>query len=36
LQEIGAIWREDGAALNPHLGKTGLVFALLLSIGVLL
>lgn len=38
-REIRAIWREDGGALNPHLGRTaglGLVFALLLSAGFLL
>lgn len=37
--EIKAIWTVDGAALNPHLGKTaliGLAFALLLSAGFLL
>ncbi|WP_233595701.1 1,4-dihydroxy-2-naphthoate octaprenyltransferase, partial [Corallococcus sp. CA031C] len=38
-KEIRAIWKEDGSALNPHLGKTaglGLVFSLLLSAGFLL
>ncbi|NOK31738.1 1,4-dihydroxy-2-naphthoate octaprenyltransferase [Corallococcus exercitus] len=37
VKQIRAIWREDGSALNPHLGKTaalGLVFALLLSAGL--
>lgn len=37
VMQIRAIWREDGGALNPHLGKTaalGLVFALLLSAGL--
>ncbi|WP_223633307.1 1,4-dihydroxy-2-naphthoate octaprenyltransferase [Corallococcus sp. EGB] len=37
VRQIRAIWREDGGALNPHLGKTaalGLVFALLLSAGL--
>jgi len=39
VQEIRAIWRTDGAALNPHLGRTArleLGFALLLGIGALL
>lgn len=39
VAEIKAIWTEDGAALNPHLGKTaliGLVYAVLLSAGFLL
>ncbi len=37
VKQIRAIWREDGGALNPYLGKTaalGLVFALLLSAGL--
>jgi 1,4-dihydroxy-2-naphthoate octaprenyltransferase len=37
VQQIHAIWTVDGAALNPHLGKTArleLIFALLLSIGI--
>jgi 1,4-dihydroxy-2-naphthoate octaprenyltransferase len=37
--ELKAIWTLDGAALNPHLGKTaliGLVLAVLLSAGFLL
>lgn len=36
--ETAAIWRHDGAALNPHLGRTAgvlLAFALLMSGGVL-
>ncbi len=39
LWEIRAIWRLDGAALNPHLGATArleLAFGLLLSIGIVL
>ncbi|MBZ4332945.1 1,4-dihydroxy-2-naphthoate octaprenyltransferase [Corallococcus interemptor] len=35
--QIRAIWKEDGGALNPHLGRTaglGLVFAVLLSAGL--
>jgi 1,4-dihydroxy-2-naphthoate polyprenyltransferase len=39
VAEVKAIWTLDGAALNPHLGKTaliGLVLALLLSAGFLL
>lgn len=39
FKEIRAIFREEGAALNPHLGATArleLVFGVLLSVGVLL
>lgn len=38
-REVAAVWRKDGAALNPHLGSTarvGVVFGALLSVGVLL
>lgn len=36
---ISVVWRRQGAALNPHLGTTGrlgLLFGVLLSVGVLL
>lgn len=39
IAELKAIWTLDGAALNPHLGKTaliGLVFAVLISAGALI
>jgi 1,4-dihydroxy-2-naphthoate octaprenyltransferase len=37
IRQVGAIWRTDGAALNPHLGATArleLFFGILLSVGV--
>lgn len=37
--QIRALWIEDGAALNPHLGRTaklGLVYSALLAVGVVL
>jgi 1,4-dihydroxy-2-naphthoate polyprenyltransferase len=37
VKQIRAVWREDGSALNPHLGRTaalGLVYAVLLSAGL--
>lgn len=38
-REVAAVWKKEGAALNPHLGSTarvGVVFGALLSVGVLL